>query len=265
MRIREASWDAIGDDLLRILSDDLALVIVRRAAATSDIDQSRDFLASQLALSSRGDHVPGSVIGAFSYLIPSDRYLADCKALNPIVDRLVASTWIGKAQTHLAASLEKRGQNFRFATHNGVRLSRGVFRCWTGDGKYALKPHDDWAQTGFPGHEQLECMSIWPTVVSVNYCIANNCSPPAGSLRIWDFRPEPDDRLGHESPYHGYPYCVADLSRYEAHDVEIRAGDVFFINGRYVHAVVGGQTELRISHAHFIALTRNDSGVISWA
>ena len=139
-----------------------------------------------------------------------------------------------------------------------------VLRSWESQGPYQLLPHDDWAQLSFPGQSMLEFSAVGPTVCSLNLCIANRgVHPFEGAVRIWNLRGGP--RESHTSPHSGYPYELSEVDAVAFVETPVQAGDVYAINGRYVHAVSGSsQGSVRVTMATTMACLGGDE-IIYWS
>lgn len=264
MEVATADIESCGHALASILDNRAALVICRQGLPTVACAGGDDEPFRELVMRNRSDIVPGKSIGATSYLAPTAAYIRNCREQNATMERFISRTGLAQLIESLRRELTKQGLALRRATHEGQSLSAGVVRSWTGQGAYQLSPHDDWAQVSFPDQADLEISKIWPTVVSCNVCLENSYDAPQGGLRVWDFQPSEADRVGHDSLWHGYPYDEESLNGIESRDFEIRKGDLYFINGRHVHAVLDGAG---VGERTTFAMTmgRVGSDVIHWA
>jgi len=138
--------------------------------------------------------------------------------------------------THLAA----QGRSLRQGRHGDQPFCPMVLRSWHGTGNYSLLPHEDVSQLGHAPQAELEFARAKPTLGNINICLANFDEPEHGAVRLWNFAPEAAERarLGIDSS--GYPYPNSALKGRAWVQVPVFPGDVYVINGKYVHAVTGG-------------------------
>lgn len=136
----------------------------------------------------------------------------------------------------MSKALSARNREFRSARWEGSEACHFVMRSWVDSGSFSLKPHDDEAQCKDPLQKGFEIQDALPenALCAVNICLQNEAG---GLLRLWNIHPDDAARAALGLELTGYPYPVELLNRVSYLDVEIRPGDLYAFDGRYVHAV----------------------------
>lgn len=158
------------------------------------------------------------------------------------------------------AILKESGLNARLAACEGEEVNPFILRRWAYEGNYTLDPHEDEAQCSDPRQLGFEVQAaVGRPIVAANACL---CNGTGGELVIWNYRPTAEDRkrLGTENC--GYPYSPEVLKEKERLVVTIQAGDLYFFDGGYVHAV-GAISAPRTTAAFFLG-TLPDGTVLQW-
>jgi hypothetical protein len=236
----ESSFDVLPDIIDEILQDKLAFAIFRRAVAPGLCAEIASRFRQSPIARGRNDNVPGRVLGTFHYLKQPAVYLAE--SLNAIQE---LDQFFSQLENPMMAAFD---QFTKYLSPRGIQLRQGqlsgspfcplIIRSWDGHGEYQLRPHDDTAQLSYPPQKDFEFTKVAPTVGAVNICLENATN--SGSLRVWNSRPDRDERHRLDIQFSGYPYPQNVLDKFQYLEVPIFAGDLYVINGRYVHAVVGG-------------------------
>lgn len=158
------------------------------------------------------------------------------------------------------AILKESGLNARLAACEGEEVNPFILRRWAYEGNYTLDPHEDEAQCSDPRQLGFEVQAaVGRPIVAANACL---CNGTGGELVIWNYRPTAEDRkrLGTENC--GYPYSPEVLKEKERLVMTIQAGDLYFFDGGYVHAV-GAISAPRTTAAFFLG-TLPDGTVLQW-
>lgn len=246
---------AVIDDLL---CDRLAFCVFRGAVAADECTALADAFSQSPHVRSRGDQVPGRTLGTIHYLKTLPQYLADSARARADLAAFFADRRnpLDPALQRLAAHLAPRGVTLRGAAFEGQPLSPMVMRAWQGSGDFSLLPHEDVSQLGHGPQQPIEFTRAQPTVGNINICLDNFASAEQGAVRLWDFSPDAAQRQRLGIDTSGYPYPLEVLARSASVQVPIFAGDIYVINGKYVHAVTGGSAGgRRVTLAAMLAFT----------
>lgn len=196
-------------------------------------------------LRNRNDGVPGSFLGTYHYKKDLETYLNEAEQFNLILPSIFSHTQniFQEIINALNLSLKDKQRIVRPA-HHGIKEACHFFmRSWHGDEneEYALAPHDDSAQctdkkqAGF----EIQDTTDYP-IIAANFCIENL---GGGNLHYWNIQPDLHTRkmLGIQET--GYPYPIELLQKFDMIDLHINAGDIYFFNGKNVHAVSSPKTQ----------------------
>jgi len=189
-------------------------------------------------LRQRGDAVPAYYVGTYHYGKELGLYCdeaADTRdALHALFDggRNVFSELMDSVRAELA----RDGVELRVAQYRGRPAGEFVVRSWSGGGQFALAAHDDAAQLTAKKQAGFEIQEVASNALAaVNMCLQNGAA--GGQLVYWNIEPDVATRraLGLEET--GYPYHAEWLEGFERIDLPIHAGDIYFFNGKLIHAV----------------------------
>lgn len=156
------------------------------------------------------------------------------------------------------------GMTLRPALHDGRLAERLRVAMWNSDGDYALLPHEDISQLSDPEQEGFEIQRT-QNPVAVNFYPA--MPEQGGQLRVWDIAPDARTRQRLGISTSGFPYPLEALDRIPYVDIKAKAGDAVFLQGRFVHAVLGSNGSVsapRITMNGFFGISADGSTVIQW-
>lgn len=215
---------------------ELACVCVRRFAGRAGIER---ILRNFLRLSAerlRTDGVPGTVLGAYHFGRKLEDYFKEAERNSSLLDRLMLGVDdpIRELFRRLKERLGEAGIDFRPAAWRSHVSPPYVLRSWTGRGRYLLEPHDDINQLSDPKQCGFEIQNV-KIPIGINVCLRN--SGGGGELVVWDVQPSTTIQAECKQGAPGYGYDDATFQRAEKFSVQVREGDAYFLNGRYVHAV----------------------------
>lgn len=223
--------------VLDVLRGDVAGVVVRGFldAHAGRLLAAR-FLRHPLAVV-RSDDAAGRYLGAYSYGRSIDDYLDETERLEAAIEELLGDevcAW-DAFRSMLRAHLLGQGVRFRRAEHGGRRAALGAARHWTGDGSFALVPHEDRSQCCQPAQAGFEIQRATEfEVCAANLCLVNG---GGGRLAYWNVKPDDDTRQALGTWYSGGPYPDPSLSGIDRLSLDVNPGDLYVFNGAHVHAV----------------------------
>lgn len=222
-----------------VLTGKLAGCMFRGVIPKSDCREIASNFWKNIALKSRTDGVPGAYVGTYHYKKLLSTYLSEslqAKTEIPKIFEGVESPF-EKIMSGLSGHLAHENESLvvRPARHNGVEACHYFMRAWKGVGKYALEPHDDSSQCTALNQLGFEIQNALNyEVVAINMCIENE---GLSKLHYWDIQPDQSSKMKLNLEEVGYPYKVEDLQSFELIELDVGPGDVYFFNGKNVHAV----------------------------
>ncbi|HVB37398.1 MAG TPA: hypothetical protein VND92_02635 [Vicinamibacterales bacterium] len=221
---------------------------------------------SHPALQTRNDNVPAWVLGTYHYGRTLEAYLDLAARVRPSLLDVFANAQdvFHHTMRALAGRLGERGIALRVARHADREASPFVMRSWSGSGAFALEPHDDGAQLRQAAQAGFEIQEIGDVpVVAMNICLENDGN---GQLHYWNIEPNAADRRAFGLEETGYPYPLRALDGVEKLVVPVERGDVYFFNGRLIHAVqaLGAGHGYRSTISCLLAF-KDPQTVIYWA
>ena len=223
-------------DVVRVLRGELAGCMFRNAISPETCRRIADNFRNHPRLRRRGDAVPAFVLGTFHYRKPLAQYLDEAESfretMHDVFDgstNLFANVF-GAVKTALAAD----DVQLRVAEHEGRRASEFVMRSWSGAGQFSLEPHEDGSQLTDRLQRGFEIQRIAGPATAFNMCLEN---PGAGELHYWDLIPAEATRVRLGLQETGYPYPLDILDGVPKVVVPVHAGDIYFFNGKRIHAV----------------------------
>lgn len=224
--------------VLDVLDGKIAGVIFRGMVPEQVCEEVRQRFWRSPQRQTRGVEAPGYYLGAYTWNKPTDQYLAESAAVNPVLEEVLdlPGNPMKVFYDGLRTALSERGGTVRPAERNGQRACIALFRSWHATGDYALAAHDDDSQCSDPQMADFERNEVFGRpIAALNICLENEGA--GGRLVYWNIQPDIESkrRLGIE--YTGSPYPLETLWPIEAKWVEVRTGDVYVFNGAHVHAV----------------------------
>ncbi len=186
----------------------------------------------------RGDAVPAYYLGTYHYAKDLSVYFDEVEATSDAVHEVFdgGRNVFSELMVDVRAELARAGVDLRVAAHEGRSACEFVIRSWSGGGKFALAAHDDAAQLSAKKQAGFEIQQVAASpLAAVNMCLQNGAA--GGQLVYWNIEPDDDTRraLGLEET--GYPYQAEWLEDFDRIDLPVHAGDIYFFNGKLIHAV----------------------------
>lgn len=223
-------------EVVRVLRGEIAGCMFRNAIAPDTCARIADNFRNHLRLRQRGDAVPAYVLGTFHYRKPLAQYLEEAasfrETMHDVFDGSV--NVFEEVFGAITAALAAENVQLRVAEHDGRQASEFVMRSWSGSGRFSLEPHEDGSQLTDRLQHGFEIQRVTGPATAFNMCLEN---PGAGELHYWDLVPDHDTRVRLGLEETGYPYPLEIVDGVEKIVVPVRAGDIYFFNGKRIHAV----------------------------
>jgi len=255
------------EKIYEVLTGKLAGCIFRKAISAEKCSIIAKNFWHYKELESRSDGVPGFFLGTYHYKKALSQYISESIIANKSLSNLFSGTLnvFEDIITKFSDALKKKSNSpiIRPAQYGGVQACKFFMRAWKGSGEYSLAPHDDSAQCTAKIQKGFEIQEVINNpVVAINMCIENEGD---GKLHYWDIQPdiETKKRLGLEET--GYPYPTELLADFDKIELDINAGDIYFFNGKNVHAVSSpkGQDSYRTTIAGLMGF-KDKKTIIYW-
>lgn len=235
--IRERIGSISTEEIISILKGEITGLHIRQGFSLEVAEEITANFTRNPGLKERKDGVPGQYIGASHYTKDAASYFAEAENARPFVEALFGNLVdpVRGLFDALRRELHKHGIELRLAgSKNGqANICRAI--CWSGNGTYALEPHDDVAQVLCAGKEYDLAAVAKNTVVALNFY--PSMPEEGGDLRIWSHKPTATDRKSQGVETTGYPYSTAYLETIPSHEFKLRAGDIALIDGGFIHGV----------------------------
>ena len=224
-------------DVVRVLCGEVAGCLFRRAIDPAVCHRIAQNFWLHPMRRRRHDNVPAYFLGTYHYRKPLDEYFDEAAAHHDALREVFdgCDNVFEGVMSSVASVLAEDGVVMRVAEHEGRSASEFVMRSWCGPGRFSLEPHEDGAQLTFALQRDFEIQRVATSpVVAINMCLEN---PGAGELHYWNIEPDAESRgrLGLQET--GYPYPLEALEGMDKLVIPVHPGDVYFFNGRHVHAV----------------------------
>ena len=232
----EISFEKIHD----VLSGKIPGCMFRGVLAKESCQKTTQNFLTNCRTKHREDGVPGIYLGTYHYKKALQEYLNESRECSNIMDGVFngAENLFAKIIDGISTELGKYGKTVRVAEHNGQKACHYFMRKWQGQksSEFALKPHDDdsqctaKAQNGFEIQETVNGDAL----VALNMCLDNKGK---AELHYWNVQPDDETKLKLGVNETGYPYPKEELEGIEKIVIPVEAGDLYFFNGKNVHAV----------------------------
>lgn len=224
-------------EIVRVMRGEVAGCIFRGVMDPKLCQRICDNFWKSPHLRQRGDAVPAYYIGTYHYAKELDVYFREAAdtaaALHEVFDG--GRNVFADLMTALRGELARDQVGVRVAANNGRAAGEFVVRSWSAAGQFSLAAHDDAAQLTAKRQRGFEIQELGgAALTAVNMCLQNGSG---GNLVYWNIEPDVATRrqLGIEET--GYPYQAEWLNDFDRIDLPIHAGDIYFFNGKLIHAV----------------------------
>ncbi|MCK1656613.1 hypothetical protein [Bradyrhizobium sp. 151] len=256
--IRERSGSINTAEIISMMKGEITAVHIKGGFNLEVAGEITANFTGNPGLRERNDGVPGQYVGASHYRKDAATYFGESENARPFVDALFANLVdpVHGLFEALRRELHKRDIELRLARskHGRANISRAV--CWSGNGTYALEPHDDLAQVLCAGNDYDISSVANNTVVALNFY--PSVADQGGNLRLWSHKPTVADRKAQRVQTTGYPYSSAYLKDVPCHDFQLKAGDIALIDGGFVHGVTPFTGRRRLVLNSFFGFARPD-------
>ncbi len=244
-RVYSAEYFRIGEftrldprEIVRVMRGEVAGCIFRQAMDSALCQRICDNFWKHPQKRQRGDAVPAYYLGTYHYAKDLSLYLDEAAATSAAVHDVFdgGRNVFDELMAEVRAELASSGVGLRVARHQGRDAGEFVIRSWSGGGKFALAAHDDAAQLSAKQQAGFEIQDVARNpLAAVNMCLQNGAA--GGNLVYWNIEPDSNTRraLGLEET--GYPYQAEWLDKFDRIDLPVHAGDIYFFNGKLIHAV----------------------------
>lgn len=196
-------------------------------------------------LRQRSDGVPGDFVGTYHYKKALQDYLNESDYFNSVLPSIFSNTEniFQQILDMMQIQLNATHHTVRPAKHGTQEACHFFMRSWPGQmqAEYALAPHDDGAQCTDKKQIGFEIQTTVHTpIVAANFCIEN---VGGGNLHYWNIQPDLATKKAMGIEETGYPYPPELLHEFEMIDLAVSAGDIYFFNGKNIHAVSSPKTQ----------------------
>lgn len=255
-------------DFIDILDGNLLGVMVRNYVSPSDCARICANFEDYEGRYARGADAPAIYAGTYHYHKPLPQYFEEAAAANQTLPQLFAGAVdpVSRFRDGMTKTLGDRGRAFRSARWENRDACQFVMRKWTDTGSFSLKPHDDEAQCKDPRQKGFEIQEALTTgaLCAINICLRNDVG---GQLRLWNMRPDDASRARLGLDTTGSPYPIRLLEDILKIDIDIRPGDLYAFDGRYVHAVaqLGSSGTATRATLAFLLAHKGAAETIQWS
>jgi hypothetical protein len=243
-RLHQTSGTLDNEPILQVLRGELAAYRVRGYVPEDSCKRiAANFSTSRDRSPRYGegeDGVEGYIVGASHIDQTTDEYLDDVATTAAAVADLYEGTAdpLQKVRKQL---LDTGGLTaMRPARHGGRPAGDSKAVQWNNTGEFLLLPHDDLSQLSDPIQSGFEIQAL-RRVMAIN--VYPLVPPGTGSLKVWNIEPDDRCRTALGLLHSGYPYPPEFLDDLESLVIPLATGDVVFLNGNLIHAVLGAGEE----------------------
>ncbi|WP_316399415.1 hypothetical protein [Bradyrhizobium sp. 33ap4] len=260
LAIRERTGSISTAEIISALKGEITGLHIKQAFSFEIAEEISANFTRSLGLKERKDGVPGQYVGASHYRKDAATYFAESEHARPFVDALLGSLVDPLRGLFDALKRELRNQGIELRLARSEHGQSNICRafCWSGNGQYALEPHDDVAQVLYAGDDCELPVVANNTVLALNLYIS--MPEKGGDLRIWSHRPTATDRKSQGVETTGYPYSSGYLEAIPFQDLQLKAGDIALIDGGFIHGVTpqSGNEKRRLLLNNFFGFARPD-------
>jgi hypothetical protein len=179
------------------------------------------------------------------------------RLLDGIPTHIVDILFLGK---FLEENFLKQKIHFGPSRYKHGYACMATFRRWLDNGIMSLMPHEDAAQLAYAAKDNFEICKT-SIIVAQNLCI--EATGKGGELTIWNIQPDDDCRRSFDVLETGYPYPPKYIRYVDKVEVKLNAGDMYFMNGCFLHGVNNVINGTRITAGRFIGHVPNNK-VVYW-
>jgi hypothetical protein len=222
------------------------------------------FIASP-ARANRADGVPGDVVGATQYGKTAEEYMSLADPSSTAVKAIMGGpgSELQNLLRGLAKRMARRGVLMRPLIFDGEPAPMARFARWTtilSDGRWLLRPHEDWAQTRGYGEWEIDRVE---RIFAINFYVRSK--PGSGQLVVTGWRPTDSDRASRGLEVSGYPYPDEDLLHRPHLTLPVGTGDIAIIDGSHLHGVLIGDGDIAERLIANLFVGRLGDSAVFWA
>lgn len=268
--VAEIDTEIIYDIITRGNHNGAVVYVIRSAFHAETAARVVENFDRVLAETSGGNRVDDNFVktnqvGATQFSRSGEEYVREVLQTSPTsLDLLAGVSHEEVEQIFLTESLEKlfaeKGMIFRNSRFKNIPGGFSTFRRWLDNGEMALHPHDDTAQLLAARKDDYEIARARHVV---SYNAAVETTDKGGALVVWNLNPDDRCRENLGLVGTGYPYPTDELVDLESFRLELRRGDVYFLNSSFIHGVSSLQEGRRLSAGRFIGQVADDL-VVYW-
>jgi hypothetical protein len=229
-------WNA--DAMHAFLSGGVIGVIFRSVVPIVDCEVAFQNFRRHPDTRQRSGDATGLYLGTFHWGKHYSEYADECSRYSSAVESFIDMNGLRFAwQTAIhtiEACADARGGFLRPARWADSVACWPLVRLWQGKGRFSLVPHEDSSQCFIPFQRGFEIQRRFDLLASMNLCIRND---GGGDLIVWDVQPDESMKANAHVGWQGGPYARELVSGFQRLDISISAGDLYFFDGSYIHAV----------------------------
>lgn len=206
----------------------------------------------------------GYYVGAYHYHKPTGQYLDESAEVAAYLDDLldVPREPTRRFRAELDTRLRRDGAQLRLAAQDGRPGCPVLIRHWNATGSFALQPHEDFSQLGWPEQTGFEIQRTAEHIVAaVNMCLENG---EGGRLVVWNVIPDLAGRTRLGLELAGSPYPIEVTAGHESLWLEVRPGDIYVFNGGHVHGVEASAPGAKRTTMAWNMGFCDDRNVVTW-
>lgn len=266
----EIDFSIISDIIMKGHHDGNVLYVIRNNTC-HDICQKMTKSFNENVILSGGNRpddgfVLTTQMGATQFSRNGEQYIREVNRVNQSVADLMAVISDKDSESLFAhQALEDfflaDGIHFGPARFKNGYACFATFRRWLDNGLMSLMPHEDMAQVDFAREDNFEIANV-QTVTACNVCL-ESARNGGGELKIWNLIPDDECRVRLGVQRTGYPYPPHLLEQIESISVQLKAGDLYFMNACHLHGVSSVYQGSRLTAGRFIGKL-TDKKVVYW-
>lgn len=194
----------------------------------------------------------------FEYMLETRSVSDDTAQLfDDIPDEMVANFLL---DDFLEEGFISKNINFRPSRFKSTYSNFSTIRRWLVNGSMSLHPHEDIAQLEYAKKDGYEIHKIKNTI-ACNACVSS--SNDGGKLIVWNVIPSEESRKLNNVFDTGYPYSLDNLTDFESISIDLKQGDIYFMNASLIHGVTPCNNSVRTTMGRFIGQVESNK-VVYW-